>query len=246
MNIYHRYFLPNSSDFKKIYLIHGLGEYSGRYKDFIKFLNNNGFGVYTFDLPGHGYSSGKRGDIENFYEIYSFLEEYVSEEYFLFGHSLGGLIASRFTELTDKKPRKLVLSSPALGDIRQADWLLALFSFFPKLSFSNRINPNNLSTNEKSRDMYINDPLVHDRITVETTLQMFEEAEIALREIHKISIPSLLLYGEEDKVINTNAYKNISNPNIDIISFPKGKHELFECLYNRDMFLKKIITFLKQ
>jgi len=245
MKIYHRYYLPDSNNYKILYLIHGLGEYSGRYVKFIKQLNERGIGIFTFDLPGHGYTFGKKGDIENFYEIYSFLENYVQEEYILFGHSLGGLIASRFVEITDKKPQKLILSSPALGDIRQLDWLLNLLSLFPTLSFSNGINPYDLSTDKKVCETYKNDPLVHDKITVRTARQMFDEADIALKEIEKVDIPTLLLFGEEDKVINIEEYKKIKNSNITKFSFPKGKHELFECIYNKHEFYNKIFEFVK-
>jgi len=226
MKIYHRYFLPNTTNYKILYLIHGLGEYSGRYGDFIKQLNEKGIAVFTFDLPGHGYTPGKK-------------------EYVLFGHSLGGLIASRFVEITEKKPQKLILSSPALGDIRQLSWLLTLFSIFPILSFSNGINPYDLSTNKKACELYKKDPLVHDKITVRTARQMFDEAEIALKEIEKVDIPTLLLFGEEDKIVNIEEYKKIKNSNIAQVSFSKGKHELFDCSYNKNEFYNKILEFLK-
>jgi len=245
MKIYHKYYLPNTYNYKTLYLIHGLGEYSGRYVNFIKQLNDKGVAVFTFDLPGHGYTPGKKGDIENFYEIYSFLENYVQEEYILFGHSLGGLIASRFVEITEKKPQKLILSSPALGDIRQLSWLLTLFSIFPSLSFSNGINPYDLSTDKKACELYKKDPLVHDKITVRTARQMFDEAEIALKEIEKVDIPTLLLFGEEDKIVNIEEYKKIKNSNITKVSFSKGKHELFECIYNKKEFYNKILEFLE-
>ncbi|PNR95715.1 alpha/beta fold hydrolase [Petrotoga sp. 9PWA.NaAc.5.4] len=245
MNIYNRYFLSKKRNGKKIFLIHGLGEYSGRYKTFINLLNNKGYDVYTFDLPGHGYSFGSKGDIENFYEVYAFLEEYISNDYILLGHSLGGLIATRFVEITEKKPKKLILSSPALGNISQMKILLNILSIFPKLVVSNRINPYDLSTNQKSCQEYIEDPLVHDKITVQTALQMFEEAEIALREIDSINVPTILLYGEEDKVVNPYEYEKIKNANFEVFSFSKGKHELFECIYNKEKFLNKIFEFLK-
>ncbi|HOB16445.1 MAG TPA: alpha/beta fold hydrolase [Defluviitoga sp.] len=247
MRIYNRYFLSNKSlenELPKFYIVHGLGEYSGRYEKFIKTFMDLGFDVYIFDLPGHGYSSGKKGDIGNFYEIYYFLDNYVQDDYILFGHSLGGLISTRFVEITENKPKKLVLSSPALGDISQMKGLLTLLSIFPKLSFSNRIDPYDLSTNRNTCEEYQRDPLVHDKITVESALGMFAEAELALKDINKIDVPTLLLYGTEDKVVNIEEYKKIDNPSIRHVAFQKGKHELFECIYNKNRFIEEIKKFV--
>ena len=45
---------------KNILIIHGLGEHSGRYKQFAEFYIEKGIGVYALDLQGHGKSIGKR------------------------------------------------------------------------------------------------------------------------------------------------------------------------------------------
>ncbi len=63
MRIFYRYFIsnkPSKNEQPKLYIVHGLGEYSGRYEKFIKIFNELGFDVFIFDLPGHGYSYGKK------------------------------------------------------------------------------------------------------------------------------------------------------------------------------------------
>ena len=42
-------------------IIHGIGEYAGRYNRLAKILNPAGIAVLSMDLPGHGLSAGKRG-----------------------------------------------------------------------------------------------------------------------------------------------------------------------------------------
>jgi alpha-beta hydrolase superfamily lysophospholipase len=220
---------------ENLFLVHGLGEYSGRYIDFIKKLN---------DLPGHGNSPGKRGDIKSFYEIYSFIDEFAPEDFILYGHSLGGLISSRYCEMDLKKPKKLILSSPALGNIAQKKFLLKIMSIFPSLSFSNGIPAEEISSDEKENQRYKDDPLIHDKITVRTAKQMFEEAEKALNQIDEISIPTILLYGEEDKVINKFEYNKIKNENLELVNFRLGKHELINCKYNSEKYFEKIKDFI--
>jgi alpha-beta hydrolase superfamily lysophospholipase len=229
---------------ENLFLVHGLGEYSGRYIDFIKKLNDLQINVYTFDLPGHGNSPGKRGDIKSFYEIYSFIDEFAPEDFILYGHSLGGLISSRYCEMDLKKPKKLILSSPALGNIAQKKFLLKIMSIFPSLSFSNGIPAEEISSDEKENQRYKDDPLIHDKITVRTAKQMFEEAEKALNQIDEISIPTILLYGEEDKVINKFEYNKIKNENLELVNFRLGKHELINCKYNSEKYFEKIKDFI--
>ena len=46
---------------KVMCIIHGIGEYVGRYDRMAKVLNEAGIAVIGVDLPGHGLSEGKRG-----------------------------------------------------------------------------------------------------------------------------------------------------------------------------------------
>ena len=50
----------------QIYIIHGFSEHIDNYQDIIPILNNNGFSCHIMDLPGHGFSEGIRGHIDDF------------------------------------------------------------------------------------------------------------------------------------------------------------------------------------
>ena len=52
-----------------LFILHGLGEHSGRYVPFISNLNANGITVHTMDWHGHGQASGNRGDIGDWESI---------------------------------------------------------------------------------------------------------------------------------------------------------------------------------
>ncbi|MDP5025594.1 MAG: lysophospholipase [Aquiluna sp.] len=91
---------PAQTPKANILLQHGLGEYTTRYvhqySELIPKLNELGFNVYGFDLPGHGYTKGVRG-LVNMHEA---LELHLKARaaipaglpLFLLGHSLGGLV----------------------------------------------------------------------------------------------------------------------------------------------------------
>ena len=89
-----------------IQLVHGLGEHSRRYLHMITTLQEAGFVIYTDDHVGHGATAaanntwGNPGDkgFMTFIEDEQTLREMANSEYpdlpyFMFGHSLGSMIA---------------------------------------------------------------------------------------------------------------------------------------------------------
>ena len=84
-----------------VLLIHGIGEHCGRYVNLVTALNASGFSVYGFDQRGHGRSPGRRGHVSSWsdYVVDARAQrDWVVREarglpVFVFGHSMGSLIA---------------------------------------------------------------------------------------------------------------------------------------------------------
>ncbi|AMQ17683.1 alpha/beta hydrolase [Thermococcus peptonophilus] len=212
-----------------VVLVHGLGEHSGRYGKLISMLNDAGFAVYTFDWPGHGKSRGKRGhtSVEEAMEIIDSIIEELCEKPFLFGHSLGGLTVIRYAETRPDKIRGVVASSPALAKSpKTPGFMVALAKVLgriaPSLTLSNGIDPNLLSRNPDAVKRYIEDPLVHDRISTKLGMSIFKNMELAHREADRIKVPILLLVGTAD-----------------VITPPEGSRKLFEELKVKDKEIKE-------
>ncbi|MGZ4163868.1 MAG: alpha/beta hydrolase, partial [Tumebacillaceae bacterium] len=89
-----------------VVLIHGAGDYCGRYEHVITALQEAGYGVVTGDLPGNGRTQGLQGHVESFDEYLDCVDEWVRQaqklsadgRVVLVGHSMGGLIAVRFLQ----------------------------------------------------------------------------------------------------------------------------------------------------
>ncbi|KAK8518237.1 hypothetical protein V6N12_017390 [Hibiscus sabdariffa] len=108
-----------------VVLLHGLNEHSGRYSDFAKRLNANGFKVYGVDWIGHGGSDGLHAYVHSLdYAVTDtkmFLEKVLADNpglpCFCFGHSTGGAIILK--AVLDPKVKAMVsgiiLTSPAVG-----------------------------------------------------------------------------------------------------------------------------------
>lgn len=96
-----------------VIICHGLGEHIQRYEYFAKELNVAGFAVYGIDHQGHGMSDGDRCYVKDFNDYVDdvlLFSERIRLEYnnqncklFLFGHSMGGLIAALAAQRADKR-----------------------------------------------------------------------------------------------------------------------------------------------
>lgn len=105
-------------------VIHGYYDHAGLYGNLIRFLLDRGLAVLTFDLPGHGLSTGEPANIETFdHYVAAFdacfraFEAHLPAPRHLFGQSTGGAIAMEWllaNELTRATVpfEKIVLLAP--------------------------------------------------------------------------------------------------------------------------------------
>lgn len=106
-------------------IIHGFGEHSGRYMNLVDHLVPRGYTVWGFDHRGHGRSPGQRVHINSWQEfrgdVRSFVQMVREKEQrtpiFIFGHSLGGLIALEFALHYPEGLKGVIASSPALVQV---------------------------------------------------------------------------------------------------------------------------------
>lgn len=98
-----------------ILILHGMAEHQNRYYNFIEFLITQGFDVFIYDHRGHGkdkklnelgYFAPNNGDqivIEDVLTITEYIEKNSrSNKLFLFGHSMGSIIARNVLQTYDK------------------------------------------------------------------------------------------------------------------------------------------------
>jgi acylglycerol lipase len=176
-----------------IVIVHGIGEHATRYAKVARALNLAGFAVYSFDLRGHGTSSGKKGHIGSFKTTFDDIEAVIGKAletvgdvpHFLYGHSLGGsiVLAKRMTahgfalgyiatspwlELVEAKPKALESASRILRVL------------LPALTIPTGLNASFLSSDKSVVEEYRNDPLVHARISAATAADVLDYAKIVM------------------------------------------------------------------
>jgi alpha-beta hydrolase superfamily lysophospholipase len=193
-------------------LIHGLGEHVNRYNHWAKRFSNAGWVVAGIDLRGHGYSEGKRGNgsyqayLKDIDTVFHFVNKRFGDiPKVLYGHSLGGNLALAYEISRKPEINKLIVTSPWLRLSKPPSNSVIYFSkilrrFLPAFRISNGLNYSQMSREKQVCDDYKNDPLVHNKISINSFLQIQEWASTILKNKHKINVPLLLLHGCDDQV----------------------------------------------
>ncbi len=200
-------------------LVHGLGEHIGRYAQVVASLNAWGWHVQGFDLRGHGRSQGPRGGVAHADDLLRDLSSVIDHArscsdgpLLLVGHSLGGLIASRFVAggLAAVEPGwhrsvdALVLSSPAFdpGATVVQKILIAVGSrLVPNLALNNGLKLPDISRDPQVVAAYGADPLVHDRITPKLARLVVDMGRWVRAHAAQWTLPTLLMYAGSDRCV---------------------------------------------
>lgn len=231
-----------------IIVTHGLGEHGNRHSYFNKHFAQY-FNVCTWDLRGHGLSTGKRGFVENFSsftddlgELISYLKsEYKMERYILFGHSMGALITASYMQknaTSDCYPEKVFLSAPPVAG---AGPLGKMFELAP-LSFSRTLAKLSLSTplggmidiKKLSHDARVYENYISDNLNImkphtRLLLNILAEAKEVFSKPLRVNCNLYVAVGTEDVLINPRSlieYFTHVEKNATLFKIEKGYHEL--------------------
>jgi alpha-beta hydrolase superfamily lysophospholipase len=194
-----------------VVIAHGLGEHIGRYLHVADALNARGWNVVGFDHRGHGLSSGARGatpaDALPFDLAYAIerTREGMASPLVLLGHSMGGALASDVVVRGLARVDALVLSSPAFAvsmTPAQERTLAIGERVAPTLAAANGLDPLGISRDPMVVSQYVNDPLVHDRITPRLARTIIDAAARALEAASYWPVPTLLVYAGEDRLVD--------------------------------------------
>ena len=201
--------------------IHGILEHGGRYEELGTSLAKKGYNFYILDLTGHGRSQGKIRTYINSFEdylidianFYAFLKVHRNMETpFLFGHSLGALLATVFSTWGKFDVKGLVLSSPLFGMKKNASLMQLLMAkcismVYPAFSLPGNIDPNALSHDMEIVEDYITDPLVENKINAKCFLNILK----AMKRIQVLSpyvkVPCVIFHGDKDSFNDLEASK---------------------------------------
>lgn len=229
-----------------VLIVHGLGEHAWRYDHVARRFNAWGFWVRAYDQRGHGESGGKRGVLATDHALLADLAEVVDDTreqlcnrwacpLVLLGHSMGGLVASRFVAGRLRPVEALILSSPALdAGLSAAQRLLVnvLYRIAPNLAVGNGLDASKISHDPEVVRRYQTDRLVHDRISAR--LARFIDAEGRFVRAHAAgwTVPTLLMYAGADALVNPQGSREFTAAAPSDVVSSRGFDGLYHEIFN--------------
>jgi lysophospholipase len=195
-------------------IVHGAGEYFARYVWLSHKLNQAGFTVIGGDLPGHGRSPGKRGHIDRFVDYYTAVDHWLSKAQpqmgpvILIGHSMGGLVVTRYMQ--ERKPAVdgVVLSSPCLGLLREVSPVLegaaaVMNCLAPSFTISAGITADSVSRDRDIAERYRTDPHINIKVSVRWYKELKKAMQLAELQIEEYkAIPTLIMQAGDDRIVD--------------------------------------------
>ena len=206
--------LPTGGAKAMLAMIHGYADHGARYAHVMGALAELGIGSVIIDVRGHGRAEGTRGFCQRFDEFLDDARELrriVDEKNkdgvpsFLFGHSFGGLVATK-SALEEPAPWKgLVLSAPFFGlglEVPAVKVLAGKIAsrVVPKLGLPSGLEGKDMTHDAaKARD-YDTDPLVFKNATARWFTEASQAQQEVLEGAGRLTMPLRISFGTSDKV----------------------------------------------
>ena len=234
LNLYYQCWLPEDKPKAVLLVAHGLAEHSGRYKNLVDYFVPKGYAVYALDHRGHGKSEGTRSYVDSFNDYLTDLKtffdmvrkEHKNTKIFLFGHSLGGTIATAYAVEHQEELAGLILSGSSLvPSTSVSPALLAvagvISALLPKMGVT-LLDASAISRDKAVVDAYVNDPLVfRGKVPARTGAELARMWKQLPEQMPKIKLPILIMHGFADQLVN-----------------PAGSKLLYERVGSKDKTLK--------
>jgi acylglycerol lipase len=204
---------PDTAPKAFIALVHGLGEHTGRYAHVGRVMAEAGYAMAGFDLRGHGKSGGARGHFPSLNAVMQDIKEFLdflAQRYpelpqFLYGHSLGGLLVLTFALRNKAGLKGVIATGPGLRspihDQKLKVVMAKLFgSLAPSIQLASDLEVTALSRDQNVVKAYVNDPLVHDRISLGFGKAGLDATDQAFNQAAEFPVPLLIMHSKIDKI----------------------------------------------
>ena len=244
---------PNPDATHIVLIAHGYGEHIGRYGQVAERLVAGGAVVWGGDHVGHGRSAGDRALIERGEDLTSDLHrvaelaraEHPGLPVALIGHSMGGLIATRYAQQHGDELAALVISGPVIGGNPGIEMLIEMDPI-PEVP----IDPDVLSRDPAVGAAYAADPLVYHGPFQRPTLKALSAGVVSVAEDGSLGeLPTLWIHGSEDALapleFTAGAIEVIRGSHFEQKIYEGARHEVFNET-NRDEVLDDVAAFIQR
>lgn len=210
-----RSWLPNDNGPKAaVVALHGFNDYSNFFTQPGRYLSQAGIACYAYDQRGFGSApkrglwAGTRAYADDLTQITKLVKErHPGIPVYLLGESMGGAVVM-VAATSDNPPEAdgIILSAPAIWGRETMPWYQRLTLWFtahtvPWMTVTGKGLGVTPSDNIEMLRALHRDPFVIKKTRIETIHGLADMMDKALEQSPKISIATLVLYGERDEVI---------------------------------------------
>ncbi|WP_077214440.1 alpha/beta fold hydrolase [Bacillus dakarensis] len=236
-DLYYEYFKKQENSAKTLLLIHGFLSSTFSFRRLIPFLKED-YSIISVDLPPFG-KSGKSVQYVYSYEnmaksVIELVEHLGLKGIGLIGHSMGGQISLNIAHLRPDLVDKAVLLSSS-GYLARAKQSLILTSYIPFFHFFVKRHLAKSGVMRNLKNVVYNHALIDDEMfngylvpfleddifKALTRMLRHREGDLPEEVLHKIETPSLLIWGEHDKVvplgIGKRLHKDLKNSELIVL-----------------------------
>lgn len=235
----HYYSFPDKPPRATVLILHGYFDHSGLYKHLIEFCLQRDYGVLIYDFPGHGLSTGKTGEIDDFQEYVRVLghfidmhKQHVGVPCHVVGISTGCAIIMEYlvthkVNASTSPFASMLLLAPL---VRPVEWLKLRFMYVLLRPFVSSVARTFVSSSHDADFVHFvkhADPLQNRRVAVNWVgaliqwVKRFRHAQLELSPV--------IIQGGEDETIdwrfNLKIIKGAFN-NPVVYFIPEARHQL--------------------
>ena len=243
-----------NKDGKVLLLVHGFNGSLFNYVPLVPYLSDN-YRVISLDLPAHGLTGAVESDLYSHKAYQNVIEEVVKilevDKFYFVGHSMGGMIAWRYAlDNLDQLNGLIIIGSAFFGneqefedfqtinapplafELIESKFFIRLLEFITprilvKEGISQSVYDQSIVTNELVDQFHDIILMEGTRVSIGKLAEVHEDDFIAdPLDLRKITIPSLIIHGEEDNLVNIRFIDHFIEqiPNSKLISYPKTGH----------------------
>lgn len=232
-------------------IVHGIGEYGGRYDRVAEKFLGCRFAVLSMDLRGHGDSLGKKGHCAPRREVLDDVSAlltyaqltYPGKKIILYGHSMGGNITLDYRcrgGLNDV-PAGYIISAPWIRLVRGIPAPLVrmvriLAKAAPSFTIGSAVDESLLG-NPECVLPYSQNPMVHNRISMQCAVDGFDtglklEQGTLENNGRAAHIPMLLMHGGADGICDVRGSRTVAQrlqdngEDVTYVEWPGLYHEI--------------------